>query len=107
MIRDELAGMRDYLQRIEVFRNQTQLLLLLQIPTENNVGVVPALDVITINMIDIIWNNHNGFWASIRAEAFPEAETVRRTLAAIHDFYDDIVAYYPNYNTHMIEQGEH
>lgn len=103
-IREDLAAMRVYLQKAEVFRNQTQLLILMRIPTENNVSEVPALDILTINMIDTIWNKHNGFWATIRTGTFPEAILVRRTLAAVHEFYNNVVDHYPNYDTRMIEQ---
>jgi len=103
VIREDLAAMRTYIERIEVFRNQTQLLILLRIPTENNGHEVPALEALTANMLDIIWYKNSGYWASIRSNDFPEAILVRNTLAAVHEYYENIVEHYPNCNSRMNE----
>lgn len=105
-IRNDLAAMRTFLRRATAFRNQTQLSILLRTSTEVNIGEVPALDILAMGILDIIWTKHRGFWASIRSGTSPEAVLVQSSLAAVHRFYNDIVDHYPNYNTHMIEDME-
>lgn len=100
-IRSELARMRIYCQQVEAFRIQTQPQILSRGHTVVDIPDVPALIALTTNIRNVIWEKHNGYWASIRSNASSEALLIRRTLSAVHEFYEIMVEHYPNFNTHL------